>query len=222
MVNQHRLFYMETGVLWHFSLRSTCNITEIEDPGGCEQTDSTDAEPREEARLPRSPRRPHPASRRFSAQKNMSPRCRSSSKHRSPLLPRWIKLLCFSSFFPIYRLWDILALVSIHDPGGCSRGSARHQHLSIQHQSVCQHRRSSSVHMHKLKTQADTQWIISLHLHIYKYLYLKNISRFRLESCPESDLCEGTCFPGITQMRPAESAFSWVGRLKRRGGMETL
>lgn len=100
MVNQHRLFYMETGVLWHFSLRSTCNITEIEDPGGCEQTDSTDAEPREEARLPRSPRRPHPASRRFSAQKNMSPRCRSSSKHRSPLLPRWIKLLCFSSFFP--------------------------------------------------------------------------------------------------------------------------
>ena len=71
---------------------------------------------------------------------------------------------------PIYRLWDILALVSIHDPGGCSRGSARHQHLSIQHQSVCQHRRSSSVHMHKLKTPADTQWIISQHLYIYIYM----------------------------------------------------
>lgn len=53
-------------VLINFPVRSTSNITEVEDPGGCEQTDSTDAEPEESPRLSRSPRRLHPASRRRS------------------------------------------------------------------------------------------------------------------------------------------------------------
>lgn len=49
----------------------------MEHPPSRQQTDSAQAEPRQEARLPRSPRYPHRAgSRRFPGQ-NMSPACRA-------------------------------------------------------------------------------------------------------------------------------------------------
>lgn len=69
---------------------------------------------------------------------------------------------------PIYRLDAILSLGSIHDTGGCLIGSACHQHLSIQHQSVS----AKTQHPHpQAQTPAgkQTQWIISLYH--YKKIY---------------------------------------------------
>lgn len=68
-------FNSDKTVSWciFFLQRRTCNIIEVKDPGGCEQTDSTYAETREKPRLPRSPRRLHAASRSHSPAQNMSP-----------------------------------------------------------------------------------------------------------------------------------------------------
>ena len=111
--------------------RSTCKLGEIKDPGGCQKTDSTDAEPREEPReeprLPRSPRRLHPAARRRPTH-NIS---------RPPSLRTPAPRLEAGSHWPvapisaqIYRLDAILATSSIHDAGAWLIASASHQYLS--------------------------------------------------------------------------------------------
>lgn len=117
-------------VLCNFPVRSTCNIIEVEDPGGSEQTDSTDAEPEEESRLPRSPRRLHPASRRSPVLRSEHVFAVAATSLTQPVSSVWIQLACCSSFL-LYRLSAILALVSIHDTERCWRCSAWHQHLSI-------------------------------------------------------------------------------------------
>lgn len=78
------------------SERSTCHITEVEDPGGCQQTDPTDAEPEES---PRPPRRLHPCSRR--APVLSCPPLRTCL--RSPLR---IQLACCSSWLLYSWLWS--------------------------------------------------------------------------------------------------------------------
>lgn len=60
----NRLMLWKSNHFYTFLFFSTCKIIETKDPAGCEQTDSTDAQPREQPRLPRSPRHLHPASRR--------------------------------------------------------------------------------------------------------------------------------------------------------------
>lgn len=144
----------------------------MKDPGGCEKTDSTDAEPREEARLPRSPRHLHPASRRRRrslALWSEHVAAAFTPPHTGPPLSGWITMACCSSAPPppIYRLDAILSLGSIHYTGGCLIGSACHQHLSIQHQSVS----ANTQHPHpRAQTPASTQkqWLISLY-HYKKY-----------------------------------------------------
>lgn len=95
-------------------LKSTCNIDEIKDPGGCEKTDSTYAETRKEARLPRSPRHPHPASRAVAtcqlSGQNMSPPPRSL--FLTPVLrfeSRWPVALDTSSRFIVLTLFYLRA-----------------------------------------------------------------------------------------------------------------
>lgn len=85
--------------------RSTCNIREIKDPGGCQKTDSTDTEPREEPRLPRSPRHLHPASRRRSPALQSQHIAASVPPHAGPLRLGWITLACCTYLAPDLSPW---------------------------------------------------------------------------------------------------------------------
>ena len=117
--------------MYFFLWISTCNIIEVKDPGGCEQTDSTDAEPGEEPRLPRSPRRLHPAAaaaapRRPSAQNMPLP----PPLRRSPSPVHGLERAGLLLTFPDPWSAAAPALVPIHDAGGRSKGSACDQHPS--------------------------------------------------------------------------------------------
>lgn len=68
-------------------------MNEVKDPGGCEQTDPTDAEPREEPRLPRSARSLHPALR---SEHPASHSLRSPSYTHTG--SNWPVDICFSRF----------------------------------------------------------------------------------------------------------------------------
>lgn len=187
----------------------------MKDPGGCDQTDPADAEPGEEQRLPRSPRRLHPARRRRSPGSPLRTCRRSVSHRRSEILLNTLDRpgLLLSFFFSLSDLSSFSSFGFWLHP--------RHRTLSkrLGLSSASQHPAQGSplqrrIRVHTLKLQQK-------HRHpIICRLTYKNTLRFRPSShfsCPKSDpphhhpLPPPLCFP------VQEEVFSWSHRQDRQG-----
>lgn len=143
-------------------LRCTCNIDEIKDPGGCEKTDSTHAETRKEARLPRSPRHTHPASRAVAAR-------RLSGQNMSPLRPLFLTpVLRFESRWPVAVV--IVLTLSYRRASFTRRGSVQQVWPVISTSTSSTSQRQRSIHNSKARTPAKRAKIMNHQLpHLEKY-----------------------------------------------------